>query len=208
MSWPWTTTATTSSTATTRKGSCTCGNGLATSPSSSTTGAYRPSGGSASRTPTTSSPSSSSPPTSPPPPNATGPHRPGGGRPLGALPPGSRPPTVGGLEDAPEVLTDPPLLERVVAGLVANASRFAPPEHPVLITASALAGRVELRIVDAGPGLALSRGLTEAMGGTLTPEDTPGGGLTMVLSPPCATPETSDGDRAAYGMCQDGRSAR
>ena len=31
-----------------------------------------------------------------------------------------------------------------------------------------------------GLGLALSRGLTEAMGGTLTPEETPGGGLTMV----------------------------
>ena len=34
-----------------------------------------------------------------------------------------------------------------------------------------------------GLGLALSRGLTEAMGGTLEPEETPGGGLTMALSP-------------------------
>jgi len=33
-----------------------------------------------------------------------------------------------------------------------------------------------------GLGLALSRGLTEAMGGTLTPEKSPGGGLTMVVS--------------------------
>jgi len=33
-----------------------------------------------------------------------------------------------------------------------------------------------------GLGLALSKGLAEAMNGTLTPEDTPGGGLTMVLS--------------------------
>ena len=32
-----------------------------------------------------------------------------------------------------------------------------------------------------GLGLALSRGLAEAMGGTLRPETTPGGGLTMVL---------------------------
>ena len=32
-----------------------------------------------------------------------------------------------------------------------------------------------------GLGLALSRGLAEAMGGTLQPEDTPGGGLTMVV---------------------------
>ena len=33
-----------------------------------------------------------------------------------------------------------------------------------------------------GLGLALSRGLTEAMGGTLEPEETPGGGLTMVVT--------------------------
>jgi two-component system sensor histidine kinase KdpD len=37
-----------------------------------------------------------------------------------------------------------------------------------------------------GLGLALSRGLTEAMGGSLEPEDTPGGGLTMALSLPAA----------------------
>ena len=35
-----------------------------------------------------------------------------------------------------------------------------------------------------GLGLALSRGFTEGMGGTLTPEDTPGGGLTMVIALP------------------------
>jgi two-component system sensor histidine kinase KdpD len=35
-----------------------------------------------------------------------------------------------------------------------------------------------------GLGLALSRGLTEAMGGTLEPDETPGGGLTMTLSLP------------------------
>ena len=35
-----------------------------------------------------------------------------------------------------------------------------------------------------GLGLALSLGLTEAMGGTLTADDTPGGGLTMTVSVP------------------------
>ncbi|MFF7161207.1 ATP-binding protein [Streptomyces sp. NPDC008086] len=118
------------------------------------------------------------------------------------------------MEEIPAVLADPPLLERVVANLVGNAARHTPPGQKVLVTASVLAGRVELRVVDRGPGLpptgrdrifepfqrlgdtdnttglglglALARGLTEAMNGTLTPEDTPGGGLTMVVSLPFA----------------------
>ncbi|MGY4929057.1 ATP-binding protein [Streptomyces sp. 900105755] len=117
-------------------------------------------------------------------------------------------------EDMPPLLADPPLLERVIANLVGNAARYSPPGARVLVTASALAGRAELRIIDRGPGLpaggrdrlfepfqrlgdtdnttglglglALARGLTEAMDGTLTPEDTPGGGLTMVVSLPLA----------------------
>ncbi len=115
-----------------------------------------------------------------------------------------------GLEETGDVLADPPLLERVIANLVTNAVRHSPEGRPVLVSASALADRVEVRVTDHGPGLppedrdrvfepfqrtgdndnttglglglALSRGLAEAMGGTLTPEDTPGGGLTMVLS--------------------------
>ncbi|HEY2549415.1 MAG TPA: DUF4118 domain-containing protein [Streptosporangiaceae bacterium] len=116
--------------------------------------------------------------------------------------------------DLPEVSVDPAILERVLANLTANALRYSPPGSPPLLAASALGDRVELRIVDRGPGipqtdrdrmfvpfqrlgdtdnttgvglgLALSRGLTEAMGGTLEPEDTPGGGLTMTLSLPAA----------------------
>ncbi|MFE9096938.1 ATP-binding protein [Streptomyces sp. NPDC007264] len=118
------------------------------------------------------------------------------------------------VEEIPAVQADPPLLERVIANLVGNAARHSPEGQKVLVTASALAGRVEVRVVDRGPGLpaeplerpfepfqrlgdtdnttglglglALARGLTEAMNGTLTPEDTPGGGLTMVVSPPFA----------------------
>ena len=33
-----------------------------------------------------------------------------------------------------------------------------------------------------GLGLAIARGFTEAMGGTLTPSRTPGGGLTMTVT--------------------------
>lgn len=121
-------------------------------------------------------------------------------------------------DDLPLVSADPALLERVVANLVGNAVRHSPPGRPPLVTGSALGDTVELRVVDRGPGipraqrdrvfapfqrlgdtdntsgvglgLALSRGLAEAMGGTLTPEDTPGGGLTMVVSLPAATVES------------------
>ena len=43
-----------------------------------------------------------------------------------------------------------------------------------------------------GLGLALSRGLTEAMSGTLVAEDTPGGGLTMTVTLP-VTPNGATG---------------
>src|SRR6266571_5700000 len=99
--------------------------------------------------------------------------------------------------------------------LQAGALRYSPAGKPPLLTASALGDRVELRVVDRGPGipeadkdrmfvpfqrlgdtdnttgvglgLALSRGLAEAMGGTLTADDTPGGGLTMTVSVPAVT---------------------
>jgi two-component system sensor histidine kinase KdpD len=42
-----------------------------------------------------------------------------------------------------------------------------------------------------GLGLAIARGFTKAMGGTLTMDDTPGGGLTAVVSLPAANPRPS-----------------
>jgi two-component system sensor histidine kinase KdpD len=114
-------------------------------------------------------------------------------------------------EELPDVVVDPGLLERVVVNLVANAQRYA--DEPPLLTAAAVDDRVVMRVVDTGPGvaaadrtrvvvpfqrlddsgaglglgLALSRGLVEAMAGSLALEDTPGGGLTLVVSVP-ATP--------------------
>jgi two-component system, OmpR family, sensor histidine kinase KdpD len=50
-----------------------------------------------------------------------------------------------------------------------------------------------------GLGLALSRGLTEAMHGSLTPEETPGGGLTMTVSLPTAFPAGPGDGRQGAG---------
>ncbi|MFC1414252.1 ATP-binding protein [Streptacidiphilus sp. N1-12] len=44
-----------------------------------------------------------------------------------------------------------------------------------------------------GLGLAVARGFVEAMGGSLTAEDTPGGGVTMVFTLPCTLSLTKDG---------------
>ncbi|MGW1024681.1 ATP-binding protein [Streptomyces sp. NPDC002577] len=113
-------------------------------------------------------------------------------------------------ETLPMVHVDRGLLERAVANLVENAVKYSPADEKVLVSASALGDRVEVRVVDRGPGvpddakerifepfqrhgdsprgagvglgLAVARGFTEAMGGNLSAEDTPGGGLTMVLS--------------------------
>jgi two-component system sensor histidine kinase KdpD len=135
-------------------------------------------------------------------------------RALDNLDPAARGITVDIPPSLPAVNVDPAILERVIVNLTENALRYSPPGRPPLLTASALGDRVELRVVDRGPGipeqdrdrmfvpfqrlgdtdnttgvglgLALSRGLTEAMGGTLTADDTPGGGLTMTVSLPVA----------------------
>jgi two-component system, OmpR family, sensor histidine kinase KdpD len=114
--------------------------------------------------------------------------------------------------EAALVTADAGLLERVLANLVSNALAYAPADTSVRVDASADADRVRVRVVDTGPGvpvsertrlfepfqrlgdvprgegvglgLAVARGLTESMGGVLTAEDTPGGGLTFVLDLP------------------------
>jgi len=112
-------------------------------------------------------------------------------------------------DDLPPVQTDPALLERVVANLIENAITWSPQDQDVRVTAGEVSGRVDLRIIDRGPGiqpdqretiyqpfqrlgdspkgsgvglgLAVARGLLEAMDQELLIEDTPGGGTTMVI---------------------------
>ena len=116
--------------------------------------------------------------------------------------------------DLPDVTVDVALLDRVIANLVQNAARHSPSSR-VRVVAGRREDRVQLRVVDHGPGvgddlkarmfqpfqrlddthtgtgvglgLAVAKGLTEALGGALCAEDTPGGGLTMVVELPCAS---------------------
>jgi two-component system, OmpR family, sensor histidine kinase KdpD len=120
-------------------------------------------------------------------------------------------------ETLPRVNVDAVLLERAIANLVDNAVHHSPPGRLVRVEAGAIANRVDLRVVDRGPGvplaqrelmfqpfqrlgdsgsgagvglgLAVARGFVELVGGEIAVEDTPGGGLTMVLSLPAADEE-------------------
>ncbi|WP_436777128.1 DUF4118 domain-containing protein [Yinghuangia sp. YIM S09857] len=113
-------------------------------------------------------------------------------------------------ETLPTVWADAGLLDRVLANVIENAVKHNPRDRRVHVRAEAVGDRVELRVVDRGPGvpdeakerifepfqrygdapagngvglgLAVARGFAEALGGSLAAEDTPGGGLTMVLT--------------------------
>ncbi|WP_101524375.1 DUF4118 domain-containing protein [Nocardioides houyundeii] len=113
------------------------------------------------------------------------------------------------LDDETDVMADPGLLDRVVANVCENALKYTPRGASIMLDCAVTPHRTLLRIADGGPGvqdrdrhllfapfqrlgdvpgpdgvglgLAVARGFTEAMGGTITTEETPGGGLTFVL---------------------------
>jgi two-component system sensor histidine kinase KdpD len=118
-------------------------------------------------------------------------------------------------DDLPAVVGDAALIVRVLVNVVGNALRHAPADaDPPHLRGCQAGDRIELHVVDHGRGvpegdrdriftpfqrlgdtdnttglgigLALSRGLVEAMGGTLEATDTPNGGLTMVVALPMA----------------------
>ncbi|MBK9180337.1 MAG: sensor histidine kinase KdpD [Acidimicrobiales bacterium] len=115
-------------------------------------------------------------------------------------------------ETLPLVVADPTLLERTIANVVANAVRFTPEGRRVRVEAGGVGDRVDLQVIDRGPGippghrdavfapfqrlgdrpngtgvglgLAIARGFVTGMGGQLTLDDTPGGGLTVTIGLP------------------------
>jgi two-component system sensor histidine kinase KdpD len=116
--------------------------------------------------------------------------------------------------DLPLVRCDVALLERAVANIISNAVRHSPAPRSVRITAGVVGSSVHLCVIDAGPGiplaqrsrvlapfqrlgddhssegvglgLAIAQGFIESMEGTLTLDDSPGGGLTVTLTVPIA----------------------
>jgi two-component system sensor histidine kinase KdpD len=117
-------------------------------------------------------------------------------------------------EGLPLVRADAGLLERSLANLVGNALRYSPEERPPTLRARADPDGVVITVIDHGPGvveslretmfepfqrlgdhdtatgvglgLAVARGFTEVMGGTIAAGETPGGGLTMTVRMPVA----------------------
>ncbi|MEO7236526.1 MAG: ATP-binding protein [Lapillicoccus sp.] len=128
-------------------------------------------------------------------------------------------------EELPLLWADAGLLDRVLANVLENALRHSPGRREVVVQASRLADRVQVRVVDRGPGvdaaarerifapfqrggdaprgdgvglgLAVARGLTEAMDGTLWAEDTPGGGLTIAIDLPMASSTAAQAAQAS-----------
>jgi two-component system sensor histidine kinase KdpD len=110
----------------------------------------------------------------------------------------------------PKIATDPELVQRVLAIVIGNACRFGPLGRPVRVTAGVLEHTVEVLIIDQGPGmthdrrealldpthrlsreqkgidlgLSVALGFVRLVGGDLRFEDTPSGGLTVVIALP------------------------
>jgi two-component system sensor histidine kinase KdpD len=139
----------------------------------------------------------------------------------------------------PLVLADEGLLERALANVIENAVRYSPPGTAVSVSAAAVGRQAVVRIADRGRGvpdeqkddifrafqrlgdapsgqgvglgLAVARGFVEACGGTLDAEDTPGGGLTLVLTLPLdeeSPPPGIEGRTKTYGPPAPAEEAR
>ena len=106
------------------------------------------------------------------------------------LGPGGQQVTLSLAEDLPDVVADATLLTRILASLLADATRRCPTGPPPTLTASSPNDWVEVRITDQGPGepdgsaslaLRLATDLAEAMGITLRCERAVSGGRTVII---------------------------
>jgi two-component system, OmpR family, sensor histidine kinase KdpD len=116
--------------------------------------------------------------------------------------------------DLAEVRTDPALLDRALANLVDNALHWSPVGLPIMIRAHRTGNEIQVHVIDHGPGVPLAQRavvvqpfhrlgdsgsgaglglglaivdrLLAAMSAGLELRDTPGGGLTAVISLPVA----------------------
>lgn len=115
--------------------------------------------------------------------------------------------------DLPPLAVDPTLVAQVLLNLLENAARYSPDGVPPRIVAQASNGWVEIRVQDAGPGiaeedrervfdlyyqvrdgegspdgtglgLAICKGYVQAHGGSIWVEQTTGGGATVALRLP------------------------
>jgi two-component system, OmpR family, sensor histidine kinase KdpD len=124
-------------------------------------------------------------------------------------------------DELPLLATDPGLLERALANLVANALRYSPQHQPPTVSAWAAGQAVVIDVIDHGPGiapaergrvfepfqqlgdhrtaggvglgLAVAKGFVEAVGGSIAARSTHGGGLTMRIALPVAAADRSVG---------------
>jgi two-component system sensor histidine kinase KdpD len=111
--------------------------------------------------------------------------------------------------DLPRLNTDPVLAQRALAIFIANACRFSPTGSPIRVSAGSTGDAIEILVIDRGPGVTraqlsalfepvqrhngesgtslglwVASGFMELLGGEIRTEDTPGGGLTMILQFP------------------------
>jgi two-component system, OmpR family, sensor histidine kinase KdpD len=114
-------------------------------------------------------------------------------------------------EDLPDVDIDQLLIGQVLANLLDNANRYAPPESVITVQGEVRGDRIRLSVTDAGPGvpaaereavfdryvrfdtggraglgLTIAKTFVEAHGEHIWVEDVPGGGARFAFTLPLA----------------------
>jgi two-component system, OmpR family, sensor histidine kinase KdpD len=118
--------------------------------------------------------------------------------------------------DGVDAYVDPVAVERILANLLSNASKYAPPETTITVAVERVGDRARLRVADQGPGipaeerarvfvrfyrlsnpetirtrgagigLAILRDFADQSNATVTIEDAPGGGAVFIVDFPTA----------------------